>query len=559
MKITLMILGILLVSITSAAGSPELDSLATEILEEIWSFHPIAATNLGVHKHDTNMPDYSNKTLKWKLSRFKQLQSELSALDTLVLSVEERVDYHLLRASLHDEIFDLETANIYANDPLLYSQSCVVSIHAIMIRYAESIQRKMAAVTARLNQMPLFLETARQNLKKPSYILCDAAINQLTEGERFIEDMFEYYKDSLSQESRLKFRQAKTKAVASMMVFTYWLEKNQAQDGMFALGEDNYNYKLHNIHLVDITADSILKIGTYYLDWTATMIDNLSDMLELSRQEMVTLPSDFGPQSVVQYREMELSDLREFVAGSELVTVPEWIGEIELVETPSFLLGLIPGVAMMPPGPFDRSRKSYFYTPPLPRRFELEDAEYFYNYIYNRWFRGSAVHEAYPGHHLQLSIANSHPSSIRRGFRTFFFVEGWALYCEEMMARSGLYEDTIGALINALEGVRYRAARIIVDVKLQTGAFSYGDALRFMVDTFGGSEAYYAREIKRYISNPIQPSSYLVGKLQIQDLLEEYRELRGNNFDLKKFHDELLGHGSIPLKLAKMLMLSGPD
>ena len=95
----------------------------------------------------------------------------------------------------------------------------------------------------------------------------------------------------------------------------------------------------------------------------------------------------------------------------------------------------------------------------------------------------------------------------------------------------------------------------MVDVNLQTGVFGYEDALRFMVENFGGTEAYYSREVKRYISNPIQPSSYLIGKLQIQDLLTEYIQRRGGDFDLKEFHDELLSHGSIPIKLIRMLLL----
>jgi uncharacterized protein (DUF885 family) len=124
------------------------------------------------------------------------------------------------------------------------------------------------------------------------------------------------------------------------------------------------------------------------------------------------------------------------------------------------------------------------------------------------------------------------------------------------MAQSGLYEDAIGAMINALEGVRYRAARIIVDVKLQTGVFTYEDALGFMQRTFGGSETYYAREVKRYISNPIQPSSYLVGKLQILQLRDEYKRLKGDDFGLMEFHDALLSHGSIPVELIRRLLLT---
>ena len=535
--------------------SADFEELATVIMEEIWSFHPIAATHFGIHKYDTRMPDYSRRTRSEKLEKFQQFLAGLDVLDTTDLTLDERVDRHLLRASLYDEIFDMERNNTYENDPLLYSQSCINGVYTIMIRHHESMRDMIIAVTHRLEQIPLFLETARQNLKKPSDILCDAAISQVTEGERFIEEMYEYYKDSLDQDLQFRLQQAKTKAVASMMLFSYWLQTNQDPESVFILGEENYNSKLRSVHLVDITADSILAIGTHFLEWSATMIDSLERLLKPARQEMVLLPSDFGPQAVAEYREKEVKDLRDYVAGSGIVTIPEWVGDIELVETPDFLAGLVPGAAMMPPGPFDKSRKSLFYMPRLPIRFEKAQAEYFYNYVYNRWFRGSAVHEAYPGHHLQLSISNNHRSLVRKSYRTYFLVEGWALYCEELMARSGYYEDTIGAMINALEGVRYRAARAVVDVNLQTGVFGYEDALRFMVENFGGTEAYYSREVKRYISNPIQPSSYLIGKLQIQDLLTEYIQRRGGDFDLKEFHDELLSHGSIPIKLIRMLLL----
>jgi uncharacterized protein (DUF885 family) len=557
MRISWMTAFILFFCFFSAAWSTDFEELASTVLEEIWSFHPIGATHLGVHRYDARMPDYSKRTQREKLDKFRRFLADLDALDTVDLSLDERVDRHLLRASLYDEIFDIEKNNTYENDPLLYSQCCINGVYTIMIRHYKSIQDMITAVTLRLEQIPPFLETARQNLKKPSYILCDAAINQLNEGERFIEEMYEHYKDSLDQEMQFQLQQAKTKAVASMMLFSYWLQTNQDPDGVFIMGEENYNSKLRNVHLADITADSILKIGTRFLELSAALIDSLDGLLKPPRREMVVLPSDFGPQAVAEYRRKELRQLREYVAGSGMVTIPESVGEIEIVETPDFMAGLVPGPAMMPPGPFDESRSSYFYMPRLPVRFEKAEAEYFYNYVYNRWFRGSAVHEAYPGHHLQISISNNHPSFVRKSYYTYFHVEGWALYCEEMMALSGYYEDTIGAMINALEGVRYRAARAVVDVKLQTGIFGYEDALRFMVEHFGGTEAYYSREVKRYISSPIQPSSYLIGKLQILDLLAEYRERRGRDFDLKEFHDALLGHGSIPIKLARMLMLEG--
>lgn len=555
MKITLSFMLILIIGLASSTMALDLDSLATEIMEELWSFHPIAATHLGIHKFDTQMPDYSKSALNKKLKCFKRLKTRLDDIDTLALSPDDLVDYHLLRLYLNDEIFDIETGRVYEQNPLLYVQSCINSVYTIMMRYAPSVEVRMDAVRVRLNQVPSFLETARQNLKNPSHILCDVAIKQLNEGEKFIEGIFTSHRDSLPPEKPRELQQATASAVAAMMHFAYWLEKNQDPYATYVLGKENYDYKLRNVHLIDIDSDSILRIGESYLERTTLLIDSLSGLLEPASEMTVTLPSDFGRKDVIEYRETEIRELRDFVVESSIVTVPGWVGEIRVVETPAFLSEVIPGVAMVPPGPFDESGTSYFYTPSLAVKFDLAEAEYFYNYIHNRWFRDAVVHEAYPGHHLQLSIASRHRSAVRRAFHDYFFIEGWALYCEELMAGSGLYEDTIGAMINALEGVRYRAARIIVDVNIQTGIFTYEDALGFMTRTFGGSESYYAREIKRYISNPIQPSSYLVGKLQILELRDEYKRLKGDDFELKEFHDALISHGSIPVDLIRRLLL----
>ena len=123
------------------------------------------------------------------------------------------------------------------------------------------------------------------------------------------------------------------------------------------------------------------------------------------------------------------------------------------------------------------------------------------------------------------------------------------------MARSGLFEDSIGALIDMLYGLRFRAGRIIVDVKLQTGEFTYEDAVDFMTTEVRSNRTVVTKEVKRYITTPGQPSSYLVGELQILQLLDDYKAARGEAFELKEFHDDLLSHGSIPVSLMRLRML----
>lgn len=548
------ILAILLLFSQGSANT--LDEIGSEILEQIWSFHPVGATYLGIHKYDTLLPDYSKNSLKKMLNRFKKLRRNLDELDTLSFPVDELVDYHLLKINLTDEIFNLEMIKSYEKNPLVYIAECINGVYAILIRSAPSTSAKINAIKKRLGQIPWFLENAKQNLKYPPQILCEIGIDQLDGGEDLMEDIFSAYEDSLPENEKKDFWETKARAIAAMKLFAMWLEKNSDSNSAYTLGQENYEYMLTHIHLLDINTDSLLNLGKNVLESTNRMINSLESLLQDPQRQKITLPPDFGKSDVMAYRKQEIEFMRDYVAESNLVTVPDWTGELEVVETPGFLCTIIPGIAMQPPGPFDDSNTSYFYVRPLPEEFDLGEAEYYYNYIKNHWFRSSIVHEGYPGHHLQLSIANRHPSIIRKSFYDKFFIEGWALYCEELMAHSGIYKDTSGAIINALEGVRFRAVRIIVDVMLQTRQYSYEDAVNFMATTLKGNPVFYAREVKRYITDPGQASSYLVGKLQILDLLDDYKRAMADKFILKDFHDKLISHGSIPVKLVRRIMMS---
>ncbi len=533
-----------------------IEAIGSEVLEEIWRFHPVGATYLGIHQYDTLLPDYSQDRIDQTLRRYSELEEMLNEIDTLTLSSDELIDYHLLKATIADEVFTIEKMKAYEKDPLIYVNACVNGVYSIMIRSAPSVHMKIMAVKQRLKQVRDFLDTATNNLIRPSQILCEIGIEQLVEGEQLIRDISETFEDSLSEDERPDFQKAKNSALAAMKWFAFWLEQNSDSQEPYVLGRDHYNYKLRHIHLLDVDADSLLQLGKSVLASISDKIDSLEEIYERMPSKKIVLPQDFGPDDVRAYQQDEIEYMREFVGQSGIVTVPDWIGTLVVVETPGFLRGIIPGIAMLPPGPFEDLNTSYFYVRSLPVRFDLAQAEFYYNYVHNRLFRTSVVHEGYPGHHLQISIAHHHSSPIRKCFFDCFFVEGWALYCEELMARSKLYEDTLGAIINACYGIKFRAARVVVDVMLQTGMFSYDDAVSFLIEALDYDSTFLKKEVKRYITTPGQPSSYLFGKLQILDLLHEYEAAMGDRFDLRDFHDRLLSYGSIPIKLIKKGLMS---
>jgi len=128
-----------------------------------------------------------------------------------------------------------------------------------------------------------------------------------------------------------------------------------------------------------------------------------------------------------------MESIKSFMGRKEIVIVLPYVGRLQIVETPKFLWGIIPGIAMEPSAPFDTLSTGYFYICPLPESFTAQDRERFHGVVRERSFRGAIVHEGYPGHHLQLPIANPNPSEMRKFQQNNVLVEGWTLYCEELM------------------------------------------------------------------------------------------------------------------------------
>ena len=157
-----------------------------------------------------------------------------------------------------------------------------------------------------------------------------------------------------------------------------------------------------------------------------------------------------------------------------------------------------------------------------------------------------ACHEGYPGHHLQLTRAADLPSPARKAVRSNVLIEGWGLYVEELMTELGYLASPETRLLR-LKDLLWRAARVVVDVGLTTGAMTFEQAARFMIDGPKLERPNAIAEVRRYTLTPLQPSSYALGRAAILDLRAR---AQGAGWGLRPFHDRLLACGSIPPRQA---------
>lgn len=543
------------VSLTTTHAKPSLSAedllqkTAEEYLALEFEFDPVYATEMGEHRLDNRYPDFSASAVNRMVNKLRQMKANLKKIKTTELSTDAKIDYMLLESNIDTQIIYLTSTNLYRDNPKLISSKAVEGIYFIMLSQSMPVAEQLKLILERLSKLPDFLSASEKQLKNPPQIWTLLAKEEADNATTFLNDVSSFYSAQLPEQQKeidVKF----AAAAAAFQDFSDFLTDFTDREGQsFAIGREVYNRLLTTQYFLDFNVDSLTRLGESLLEQYQKSYDSLSAIVDSLPpiEEMNTfIPSTFARGDVIDYFQWEINQTRDWVSANGFATVPADIGNCEPVETPQFLDNIIGGIAYQAPGAFETVQTGRFYVRPLPDSLDDANRSAFFRYCYRRGFRSSVVHEAYPGHHMQLQLSNRNTSLIRRIQRNDLMVEGWALYCEEAMYDRGFYGKDQRQLLAILGGIRFRAARIIVDTKLQTGQMTYQQAIDWMVEKLGASIEYIEKEVNRYTLTPTQPMSYLLGKEQIKQVRESMKLHMGESYSPKRFHDLLLNEGAVP-------------
>jgi uncharacterized protein (DUF885 family) len=536
-----------------ATPADELAGLGQQYLNQRCKFFPVWATSIGVHDYDSSLADYSPESIYQFRNILSSIGSKLQNIDTLGLSVDELIDYKLLQSNVDNDNFILVKYPMHEYSPSVYIDEALNSLYYLKLDNSLSQQQKDFYLITRLRRFPIFFRNAGEYLGECPQIYYETAIETARDGmvlvDEIIKELIETYPDSTGI-----LIQTKTMAMEAIKTFKMACEGGIGYaKGTPAIGKQNFNYLLKNIHFLNIDSDSLKKIGLQWYKKSNAAMDSLSRIIAAGPPEndsAIIAPDTFKVDDVMAYYQWEINQTADFLKRNNIVSIPDDIGACIPRQTPAFMRATLRGIAYEPPPAFAKDQTGYFYVRPIPP-FDSAARNIYYRQVVNRTFKGSVVHEGYPGHHLQLSLANRNKSQIRKIQGDLFFCEGWALYCEQMTTEQGFYngEDLNRRWQAVWGGIRFRAVRIIVDCSLHDGTMTPDSALAFMNAMLGDHTDYYVAEIRRYCANPTTASSYLVGKLMILDMLGKAKKREGKAFSLKKFHDSILAEGTIPPRL----------
>jgi uncharacterized protein (DUF885 family) len=564
-------LAIMVVNANANPKDDEFEKIARDYVEGYLAEHPERATELGDHRFDDQLSDYSAATRLRELDRAKQFREELKKFDDYKqLTGPNQVDVRILRDNVDNEIFQLEELKEPDWNPLVYTQSLADSLYLIVVRDFDTPENRIPNLRKRMEAIPYVIAEAEKNLQHPPRIYTETAIEQTEGAIKLVREGLSPLLDRAPQMKK-DIAPVQEKTAKALEAYKKWLQNDllKRSDGNFRIGVEKYRKKLHFALASDLSMEEIMKRAQADLHQTQEALYQTAlplykkyfpkaDQAALNDKRKVTTavlnklaeqhPDD---NTIVGFCQKVVGEATDFVKSHNLVTVPNT--PLDVIVMPEFNRGAAVAYCDAA-GPLEKHGKTFFAVAPTPGDWSKERKQSFFREYNNYMIRDLTVHEAMPGHYLQLAHANQFhaPTLVRAIFESGTFIEGWAVYCEQMMAEKGYGGPDV-----KMQQLKMRLrvdCNAILDQSIHAGNMTEKEAMDLMMKEGYQQEGEAVAKWKRAQLTSAQLSTYFVGVSEHLDLRAAAEKKLGKDFDLKKYNDQVISYGSPPVKYVRELM-----
>ncbi|HXA93517.1 MAG TPA: DUF885 domain-containing protein [Steroidobacteraceae bacterium] len=554
--------------------------IADRYLDGMLALTPVAATTLGDHRFDDRLDDEGPTAREERTDLARKLLADIAALDPSMLSRADQVDAKLLKRELDYTLWRIEELKEWRWNPLIYTTLAGQSLYSLMERDFAPLPVRLINAAARLEALPRFLAQVRESLDPALVprIHAETAVKQNAGVLTVIDELIEPQLGALPAADQMRLRSAIERARTAISQQQIWLEKRLLPDakGDFRLGAQRYDAKL-NFELasrlsraeIRTRADAELtKTRTEMYAIARTVLRDRpgapplpetpnADQQQAAIEAALQLAYADQPQrsEVIATARQAFEQAERFVRDKDLVTL--YPDPLEIIPMPKFRRGVALAYCDAP-GPLDTGQKTYFVVAPIPDDWSAAQVRSYLNEYNTRAIHELTIHEAMPGHYVQLEHADRYASPLRAVLRSGAFIEGWAVYAERLMSEQGYRDgDPLMHLIQ-LKWYLRSIGNAILDQAVHVDGMSRDDALHFMVhDTFQ-QESEAAAKWERVELTAGQLPTYFVGVQEHLALRDEARNRWGKSFTLKRYHDTVLSFGSPPVRYVRALMFDLP-
>jgi uncharacterized protein (DUF885 family) len=556
-----------------AQEDAKLAELFRKQLDEDFRRHPSYATSQGNHEYDDRLDDLSPAARAEDLKRTKQLLMDLPKLiDAKKLTRGSQIDLEIWMQSLRLSIWQSENVDEFATDPRVYINFLSDSVFSLFTQSTLPRERNVANAARRITYIPKIVSAAKVSLKNPPKILTEVAIKRAAGAIAFYEkEIYPLAKETPTTSELFAPCQEAVKAIKDYKEF---LEKEvlPKSTGEWRLGKDKFAAKLVLELDAGLTAQDVIQTAEaeaerveremYYVAkqlWSklfpgqALPPEDDAGRRTCIRLVLTELGKNHGTsESFVNDAKASVAKIKTFIREKNILTLPE-PDACQIIEMPEFQRGFS-AAYLNPAPPLDPKANSLYAVAPPPSDWPESRQKAFFQEYNQAMLQILTIHEAYPGHYVQLEYANRHPSLIRKVLYSGVFAEGWAVYTEQMMLDQGYGDGDLSLRLHQLKFYIRAVLNAILDHKMHCDNLTDEAALKLLTERGFQTEAEALGKIQRAKQSSCQLSTYFTGRLAFYRLRQTVSRKQGDKFQLGKFHEAVLSHGSLPVKYLPELL-----
>lgn len=563
---------------SAASLHEQLVSLAKEITYDTAKLYPSQATELGITDYDGAFEKPSEADRAAYIQHLQRWQARLHAIEKAApadASLVDRDDEKLLQAQLTQSLNGLL---VYQFDRKNYAGGAETVLNTLQTQIqflpvagqdgatAEQVDKAWRDIISRLGKAPAFITASERMATRPDHRF-GVIGSQTLEGasDLLVDSLTVAAKEHLAGDAAAlaQFITARDATLATIARTKAYVDAHVAQwPDNFPMSRATYDRMLREEQLLPYDSRDIERLGQVELALGWAEEAWLTSVSKRDSRPFGAVNGGGlapGGAALIDYYRQRIDELTRYVTENDVVTVPAWLGKINVVETPLFMQPIYPGASMNSPRVFGPESGGYYFITP-PKSLEEAAANLDMNEDFDRdRILNTGAHEVMPGHFLQLSIARRHSDFIRKIQGSTVLQEGWAYYGERMFVTLGLYGNDLDVLLVNARWDRVRGARAIVDVKLNCGEWSFDEATDFYARETHFSHDAAAAQVASMVATPGYLIAYTAGRLQLEQLLGDYQKALGPKATLHDFHDRLLSYGSVPFSILGPELLKDLD
>jgi uncharacterized protein (DUF885 family) len=567
-------------SFAASAADHEFEREARTFIEAYLRANPESATQLGDHRFDDRLTDYSAAGIAARLKMLQEHRDALRRINRGALTGPNRIDVQILALEIDAAIFALTEERAHEWNPLSYNDSLANGVYGFVSREFAPAEQRLRSATRRLAAMPAVIAQIKANLKNPPRIHTETAIQQTTGAISLVESGFEPLLQQ-APDLRSEFMLARDQAIAALKDYKAWLEKDllPRASGEFRIGAERFRRKLRFALDSDLSPEEILARAERELGATTAALHATARPLyeklilagadargsgttkmpgaasEVIRAVFNKLAEKAPNDDTVVERAKEITAAATaFTRERNLVTVPDT--PLKVIVLPEFQRGVAIAYCEAP-GALEPNGETFFKVSPTPAGWTAERKRSFFREYNDYMLHDLCIHEATPGHYLQIAHSNRFkaPTLVRAIWSSGTFVEGWAVYSERVMAEAGFGGPEV-----RMQQLKMRLRMLInaiLDNRIHTAGMTEREAMELMMQRGFQEEGEAAGKWRRACQSSTQLSTYFVGAIEHDDMraaAEKKAAATGTAFDLRKYHDTILSFGSPPVKYVRQEM-----